>query len=96
MSALDVLHPQNPAFDRFLYSSVGNDRNGFAVTVLSALARMNLDPWDEAASLAGLRGAAAHSRLEVLLSRFRDVPSLRDDHGAVARGLVQLLPGQNS
>ena len=35
-------------FDRFLYASVGDDNNGMPLTVLSALARMDVDPWEEA------------------------------------------------
>lgn len=92
MSAADILHPQNAEFERFLYASVGEDRNGAIVTVLSTLARLNLDPWQEAAELAALERAAAHSRLGLLLSRFSDVPTLVRDHESVARKLALLLP----
>ena len=37
-------------FDKFLYASVGNDNDGMPLTVLSALARMDVDPWEEAVS----------------------------------------------
>ena len=33
-------------FDQFLYASGGDDANGMPLTVLSALARMDVDPWD--------------------------------------------------
>ncbi len=39
MSAAPILTPHDPAFDRFLYASVGEDRRGARVSVLSALAR---------------------------------------------------------
>jgi hypothetical protein len=84
------LHP--PEFEPFLYASVGDDRNGYGVTVLSALARLGLDPWAETADLVTLGREAARARLDALLARFRDVPALERDHGRVARDLSRLLP----
>lgn len=92
MPAAGILHPHDPEFDRFLQAFVGEDRNGNAVTVLSALARLELEPWEEAAALAALEKEAAGSRLEMLLSQFRDVPALKQDYGSVARKLTRLLP----
>ena len=83
-------HPQE--FERFLHASVGEDRNGSIVTVLSALARLGLDPWNETAELVALGRDAAGARLGHLLSTFRDVPALGCDHGPVARELSLLLP----
>jgi len=45
MPTVDVLHPDGNDFDPFLFASVGEDRNGANVTVISALARLGLDPW---------------------------------------------------
>lgn len=87
-----VLNPHPPEFDQFLYASVGEDRNGHAVTVLSTLARLGLDPWKEAAELVTLGRDAARARLGTLLARFRDVPALACDHGRIARDLSELLP----
>ena len=39
-------------FDDFLHARIVEDGNGLPLTVLSALARLNMDPWDEAARLA--------------------------------------------
>lgn len=97
MAETSVLNPHPREFDRFLYASVGEDRNGYTVTVLSALARLGLDPWNETAELVTLGREAARARLGALLSRFRDVPALVSDYGRVARDLSQLLPeGQAS
>ncbi len=96
MSRDEVLHPLGRDFDRFLYASVGEDRNGYAVTVLSTLARLGLDPWKEAGDLAALGREAAHTRLRALLSGFRDVPTLGHDHGSVAQELILLLPERPS
>lgn len=92
MPVASILQPHSPEFDRFLQAFVGEDRNGNAVTVLSALARLELEPWEEAAALAALENEAAGSRLEMLLSQFRDVPSLKQDCGSIARKLTLLLP----
>jgi hypothetical protein len=92
MAQPKVLNPHPPEFERFLYASVGEDRNGFVVTVLSAFARLGLDPWAESADLAKLGRDAARARLGMLLARFRDVPALASDHGKVAQDLSQLLP----
>jgi hypothetical protein len=92
MTQPKVLNPHPPEFERFLHASVGEDRNGYVVTVLSALARLGLDPWAETADLVTLGRDAARTRLGTLLERFRDVPTLATDHGKVARDLSQLLP----
>jgi hypothetical protein len=92
MAASSILNPNNPDFERFLYASVGEDRAGSTVSVLSALARQNLDPWVEAAELAALGRSGAGARLSLLLSRSREVPRLGQDHQAVAHDLARLLP----
>ncbi len=92
MAGTGILNPHPPEFERFLYASVGEDRNGSVVTVLSALARLGLEPWNETAELAALGREAAGARLGLLLSRFRDVPVLGDHHRSVARELSLLLP----
>lgn len=92
MSATSILNPNDPDFERFLYASVGEDRAGGSVSVLSVLARLNLDPWVEAAELAALGRNAAGARLSLLLSRCREVPQLGQTHQAVAQDLMRLLP----
>lgn len=92
MADLNALNPHPPEYERFLYAPVGEDRNGSAVTVLSALARLGLDPWTETAELATLGRDAARTRLGILLSRLRDVPALDLDQGKLARELSLLLP----
>ena len=87
-----VNHPDGDNFDRFLYASVGEDRNGYAVTVLSAFARLGLDPWEEASELGAEPRDVAYDRLSTLLSGFRDVPTLLREHAATARKLTELLP----
>jgi hypothetical protein len=41
-------------FDEFLCASIVEEKNGMAVSVMSAFARRNVDPWQEAARLSQL------------------------------------------
>ncbi|SIS91423.1 hypothetical protein [Paracoccus saliphilus] len=96
MSTASYLKPDGSDFDRFLYATVGEDRNGQDVTVLSTLARLGLDPWKEASELAMLSRDAAHDRLSSALSKVRDIPALLREHAAVAGELTRLLPEASS
>jgi hypothetical protein len=93
MPTMDEMRHGGTPFDPFLYATVGEDRNGNAVTVLSTLARLGLEPWEAAAELAGLTRAEAGIRLDGLLARFRDVPALTQHHAAITQRLIELLPG---
>lgn len=82
----------DPTYAPFLAAAVGADGTGAKVSVLSMLARLDVDPWVEAAKLAHLQDAPARQRLEGLLTRFTDVPTLASDQGRVASALLALLP----
>jgi hypothetical protein len=82
----------DPQFDQFLYTPVGNDQAGTSVTVLSMLARLGLDPWREASDLAALSKSSAWQRLDTLMARFTDVPSLVGDRADVTTRLIASLP----
>jgi hypothetical protein len=79
-------------FDGFLFAPVWADGNGMLVSVLSALARLNVDPWQEAADLARLPGDRATRRLASLISALPGRPSTHPDTGATAARLIVLLP----
>lgn len=83
---------RDPEYERFLAASVGADGTGASVSVLSMLARLELDPWIEASDLAKMHDAPARQRLEALLARFEDVPTLVFDKGRVASDLLAFLP----
>jgi hypothetical protein len=51
-------------FDNFLFASIDDDRNGPLLSVVSALARLEVDPWIEAASLARMPREQAKRRLK--------------------------------
>ena len=55
-------------FDPFLYAPVGEERNGMLLSVLSALARFDVDPWQEAATLTKMPAQDATLRLTSLLT----------------------------
>jgi hypothetical protein len=60
--------PLRPEFEEFLYSSIGELNDGVPSSVLSMLARQNLDPWEEAAHLAQLSRESAVFRLTSMIS----------------------------
>jgi hypothetical protein len=47
-------------YNDFLFAPIGEQANGMQLSVLSALARMNVDPWEEAARLVGPLGPTNH------------------------------------
>jgi len=79
-------------FDDFLYAAIGADRNESPLSVLSALARLNLDPWQEAAELSELPKGIAAARLERLIARLPGGRWDEADLGAIADRLIALLP----
>jgi hypothetical protein len=50
-------------FDDFLRAPIGEGSNGIRLSVLSAFARLGMDPWQEAARLSGLPTEAAVTQL---------------------------------
>jgi hypothetical protein len=79
-------------FDKFLYASVGDDHNGMPLTVLSALARMNVDPWEEASRLTQLPQESAVTHLASLLGALGNAPLANGDSARIAAPLIALLP----
>jgi len=79
-------------FDRFLGAPIGEGRNGTPLSVLSALARLDVDPWREAASLARMPADAAAARLTALIVALPDMPTKDVPATTIAAGLVALLP----
>jgi hypothetical protein len=79
-------------FDNFLFAPIGDERNGMLLSVISALARLDLDPWLEAASLARMPKEAATERMTSLISALPERTSAYRDAEAIAARLVALLP----
>ena len=79
------------AFNPFLYATVGDDKNGMALTVLSVFARQDVDTWQEAADWSRLSGETAIQRITSRLETIPGDPSLID-RAAIAQRLLALLP----
>ncbi len=79
-------------FDAFLYASVGEEANGMELSVVSALARYGVDPWQEAARLAALPKELAIDGLGLLLNRLPEGRWQRAETATIAARLVKLLP----
>jgi hypothetical protein len=79
-------------FDNFLFAPIGEDRNEVPLSVLSALARLDVDPWHEAANLARLPKETATQRLASLIAGLPDASWRALDHGMIAARLIALLP----
>ena len=84
-----------PQFDKFLYASIRGDRNGTPLTVLSALARADVDPWQEAVSLGLMHRDAAAARLTALIGALPGEQNGDVSASSIAK-LVTLLPKATS
>lgn len=93
-----VMAMQRPAlnvtarYDDFLFAWVWDEPRGMRLSVVSALARMNLDPWEEAARLAALPAPDAESALVSTLNLLPGHPQTSPETGVLAARLVALLP----
>ncbi|MGC9272007.1 hypothetical protein [Acidiphilium sp.] len=76
-------------YNAFLYAPICEESNGLKLSVLSALARQNIDPWQEAATLARLSTSAARSRLAGAITAALGRAS---DANNLAATLIVLLP----
>jgi hypothetical protein len=75
----------------FLFTPVANDANGMHLTMLSALARSGVDPWDEAARLASLSRDVATQNVVRMLAAVPNGPSPGDQTTNMAASLVAQL-----
>lgn len=81
-----------PDLNLFLSAGVGVERNGMTLTVLSALARLDLDPWDEARRLSKLSRTEAADSLSRTLGSLSAMPRMLP--GTAARLGALLPPGR--
>jgi hypothetical protein len=89
-SATDL--SRRPEFDAFLLAHIGEEKNGMLLSVLSALARLDLDPWREAAELARMPQQTASRRLASLIESLPDQPPTGPQPETVSTRLIALLP----
>lgn len=79
-------------FDDFLFALIGENGNGMPLTIVSALGRMDVDPWHVAADLARLPAETAALKLVALLRALPDQLFEDSNRGALAKRLIALLP----
>jgi hypothetical protein len=85
-----------PEFDDFLYAPIAADAVEMPLSVLSALALLDVDPWMEAAELSELPKVAAAQRLASLVARLPGGRWTLADSRAIADRLIELLPSPGS
>src|SRR6202022_2382407 len=78
--------------NHFLFAPICEEANGMRLSVLSALARMDVDPWEEATRLAAMPKAIAERALVSTLDRVLGKGWNRSETEVIAARLVQLLP----
>ena len=79
-------------FNDFLFAPIGEEKNGLVITVLSAFARLGIDPWQESARLGQLSPAMATQRLTSIISGLPNGQWTQSDVGGIAVRLIGLLP----
>jgi hypothetical protein len=79
----------------FLYAEVGTEPRGLPLSVLSALSRLGLDPWQEAVRLARLPRKTAADGLAEHIATMPASPWSPVEAMAIATRLVLLLPSGN-
>jgi hypothetical protein len=76
----------------FLFAPMGTEESGATLSVLSALTRLNIDPWVEGARLANLPKEAAVRALARVIALFPQEHRSAADVGETAARLADLLP----
>ena len=84
--------PLRPDLDRFLFAAVGDEIDGIPLSVISALTRLGLDPWQEAGRLSLPSNREAVEQLARLIAELPSVFRPLDEAREIADRLIQLLP----
>ncbi len=84
--------PLRPDLDKFLFATVGDEIDGVPLSVISALVRLGLDPWEEAVRLSSLSAREAAHQLARLIVELPGAARPPGEAQEIARGLVRLLP----
>ena len=82
----------NSDLNDFLFASLGDEQNGMTLNVVSALTRLGVDPWEEAARLADLPKARAAEAFASTIARLAIGRPQPSDNLAISQRLVALLP----
>jgi hypothetical protein len=83
-------------YNTFLFASVGEEAAGVQLTVLTALTRLGLDPWQEAARLSDLPREAAARALAATIATLPEGDWKVSESEAIAARLVDCLPARSA
>ena len=75
-------------YNAFLFAAVGEEKIGMPLTVLTALTRLGIDPWQEAARLADLSKEAALRTLAATIAKLPEGDWKAADSEAIAARLL--------
>jgi len=83
-------------YNDFLFAAVGEEKIGMPLTVLTALTRLGIDPWQEAARLADLSKEAALRTFTATIAKLPEGDWKASDSEAIAQRLLNWLPGKST
>jgi hypothetical protein len=83
-------------YNAFLFATVGEEKVGLPLTVLTALTRLGFDPWREAARLYDLPKETAARAFAVTIAMLPEGDWKVSDSEAIAACLVNWLPGRSA
>jgi hypothetical protein len=90
--SVSTLTPLTLRYDAFLFAPVCNEASGVSLSVVSLLARANVDPWEEASRLATMPKALAEKALAATLDLMPGRNWKQAEAKTIAARLVRLLP----
>lgn len=96
MALRPSFRPLRPDLDKFLFAAVGAEQNGVPLSMVSALTRLGLDPWDEAGRLSSLSKREASEQLARLIAELPDAPRTLPEARELAGELIEQLPKHDS
>jgi len=94
MALRPLFAPLRPDLDDFLFAKVGEEREGVPLSMISALTRLGLDPWDEAGRLSSLGKKDAIEQLRQLIAQLPGTAQPSVEGREIAAGLIELLPAR--
>jgi hypothetical protein len=84
--------PLRPDLDDFLFAEVGAERDGIPLSMVSALTRLGLDPWNEAGRLSTMNKREAVEQLARLIAELPGACRPLAEAREIAADLIERLP----
>ena len=96
MTLRQPFRPLRPDLDKFLFAAVGDEVDGIPLSVVSALTRLGVDPWEEAGRLSLLSHREAVEQLGRLIAEVPGSSRTIGEAREIADSLIDLLPKHNT